>query len=90
LLGISGRKFWGRFFKGFLLDFMYEDHVPLCFVILHQQSLRNGFDLGVFGGFHGKVFLRVDFQFLLIERVLGIELLAHEIDHLEGRVFPTG
>jgi hypothetical protein len=50
--------------------------VPLCLAILLQQSLRNGFDLGVFGGFHGKVFLRVDFRFLLIEWVLGIELLA--------------
>jgi hypothetical protein len=41
--------------------------VPLCLVILIQQTLRNGFDLGVFCGFHGKVFLRVDFRFLLIE-----------------------
>jgi hypothetical protein len=36
--------------------------VPLCLVIFIQQTLRNGFDLGVFGGFHGKVFLRVDFR----------------------------
>jgi hypothetical protein len=50
--------------------------VPLCLVILLQQSLRNGFDLSVFGSFHGKVFLRVDIQFLLIEWVLGTELLA--------------
>jgi hypothetical protein len=50
--------------------------VPLCLVTLIQQTLRNGFDLGVFGGFFGKVFLRVDFRFLLIEWVLGIELLA--------------
>jgi hypothetical protein len=50
--------------------------VPLCLVILLQQSLRNGFDLGVFGGFHGKVFLRVDFQFLLVEWVLWTEILA--------------
>jgi hypothetical protein len=50
--------------------------VPLCLVILLQQSLRKGFDLGVFGGFHGMVFLRVDFRFLLIEWVLGTELLA--------------
>jgi hypothetical protein len=35
--------------------------VPLCLVILLQECLRNGFNLGVFGGFHGKVFLRVDF-----------------------------
>jgi hypothetical protein len=35
--------------------------VPLCLVLLIQQTLRNSFDLGVFGGFHGKVFLRVDF-----------------------------
>jgi hypothetical protein len=60
-------KFWGRFFEGFVLDVMYEYLVPLCLVILLQQSLRNGFDLGVFDGFHGKVFLRVDFRFLLIE-----------------------
>jgi hypothetical protein len=45
-------------------------------VTLIQQTLQNGFDLGDFGGFHGKVFLRVDFQFLLIEWVLGAELLA--------------
>jgi hypothetical protein len=50
--------------------------VPLWLVILIQQTLQNGFDLGVFGGFHGKVFLRVDFRFLLIEWVMGIELLA--------------
>jgi hypothetical protein len=59
-----------------LLDVTYEDLVPLCLVILIQQSLQNGFDLGVFGGFHGKVFLRVAFQFLLIEWVLGTKLLA--------------
>jgi hypothetical protein len=35
--------------------------VPLRSVILIQQTLRNGFDLGDFDGFHGKVFLRVDF-----------------------------
>jgi hypothetical protein len=69
-------KFWGRFFEGFLLDVTYEDLVPLCLVILIQQTLRNGFELGVFGGFHGKVFFRVDFRFLLIEWVLGTELLA--------------
>jgi hypothetical protein len=79
LLGISVGKFWGHFFKGFLLDVMYEDLVPLCLVILLQQSLRNGFDLGVFGGFHGKVSLRVDFRFLLLEWVLGTELLAEDI-----------
>jgi hypothetical protein len=45
-------------------------------VILIQQTLRNGFDLGVFSGFHGKAFLRVDFQFLLIEWILGTELLS--------------
>jgi hypothetical protein len=60
-------SFWGRFFEGFLLDVAYEDLVPLCLVILIQQTLQNGFDLGVFGVFHGKVFLRVDFRFLLIE-----------------------
>jgi hypothetical protein len=54
-------KFWACFFQGFLLDVTYEDFVPLCLVILIQQTLRNGFDLGIFGGFHGKVFLRVDF-----------------------------
>jgi hypothetical protein len=61
---------------GFLLDFTYVYLVPLCLVTLIQQTLRNGFDLGVSGGFYGKVFLRVDFQFLLIEWVLGAELLA--------------
>jgi hypothetical protein len=75
-LGFSVGKFWGRLFEGFLLDVTYEDLVPLCLVILFQQTLRNGFDLGVFSGFHGKVFLRVDFQFLLIEWVLGTKLLA--------------
>jgi hypothetical protein len=60
-------KFWGSFFEGFLFDVTYEDLVPLCLVILIQQTLRNDFDLGVFGGFHWKVFLRVDFRFLLIE-----------------------
>jgi hypothetical protein len=68
-------KFWGRFFEGFLLDVTYEDLMPLCPVILLQQTLRNGFNLVVFVGFHGKVFLRVDFRFLLIEWVLGTELL---------------
>jgi hypothetical protein len=54
-------------------------------LVILQQSLRNGFDLGVFGGFHGMVFLRVDFRFLLIEWVLGTELLAigsHEAPQL--------
>jgi hypothetical protein len=50
--------------------------VPLCLVTLTQQTVRNGFDLGAFGGFHGKVFLRVDFRFLSIEWVLGAKLLA--------------
>jgi hypothetical protein len=35
--------------------------VPPVLVILIQQTLRNSFDFGDFGGFHGKVFLRVDF-----------------------------
>jgi hypothetical protein len=56
------------------LDVTYEDLVSLCLVI--QQTLRNGFDLGVFGSSHGKVFLRVDFRFFLIDWVLGTELLA--------------
>jgi hypothetical protein len=60
-LGFSVGKFWRRFFEGFLLDVTYEDLVPLCLVILIQQALRNDFDLGVFGGFRGKVFLRIDF-----------------------------
>jgi hypothetical protein len=50
--------------------------VPLFLVILIQQTLRNSFDLGVFSGFHGKAFLWVDFQFLLIEWILGTELLS--------------
>jgi hypothetical protein len=66
-LGISMGKFWGRFLEGFMWDVTYEDLVPLCLVILIQQTLQNGFDLGVFGGFHGKVFLRVDFRFFLID-----------------------
>jgi hypothetical protein len=45
--------------------------VPLFLVILIQQTIRNGFDLGVFGGFHGKIFLMVYFRFHLIEWVLG-------------------
>jgi hypothetical protein len=48
--------------------------VPLCLVTLIHQILRNGVDLGVFSGFHGKVFLVVDFRFLLIEWVLGAKL----------------
>jgi hypothetical protein len=40
-------------------------------VILIQQTLRNGFELGDFGGFHGKVFLMVDFRFLLISGFWG-------------------
>jgi hypothetical protein len=40
--------------------------VRLCLVILFQQTLRNGFNLAVFGGVHEKVFLGVDFRFLLI------------------------
>jgi hypothetical protein len=39
---------WGCFFEGFLLDVTYEDLVPLCLVILLQQTLQNGSD---FGGF---------------------------------------
>jgi hypothetical protein len=48
-LGISVEKFWGRFFEGFLFDVTYEDLVPLCLVILLQQTLRNGSNLVVFG-----------------------------------------
>jgi hypothetical protein len=69
-------KYWRSFFEGFLLGVRYEDLVPLCLVNMIQQTLRNGFDLGVFGGFNGKVFLRVDFRFILIEWVLETELLA--------------
>jgi hypothetical protein len=58
--------FWRRFFEGLLLDVTYEDLVPLCLVTLLQQTLRNGFDLMVVGGVRGKVFLRVNFRFLLI------------------------
>jgi hypothetical protein len=50
--------------------------VPLCLVILIQETLRNGFDVSVFGGFHGMVFLKVDFRFLLIAWVLGTEFVA--------------
>jgi hypothetical protein len=35
-----------------------------------------GLDFGVFGALGLEVFLRVDFRFLLIEWVLGTELLA--------------
>jgi hypothetical protein len=66
----------GVFLWGIFLDVTYEDLVPLCLVILIQQTLRNGFDLGDLGGFHGKVFLRVDFRILLFDWVLGTELLA--------------
>jgi hypothetical protein len=68
--------FWRRFFEGFLLDVTYEDLVPLCLVILLLQTLLNSFDLVVFGGVRGKVFLRVDFRFLLIGWIWGTELLA--------------
>jgi hypothetical protein len=74
-LGFSGGKIWGCFFEGFLLDVTYEDLVPLILVTLIQQTLRNDFDLGVFDGFQGKVFLRVDFWFPLIDWVLGASLL---------------
>jgi hypothetical protein len=57
----------GCFFEGFLLYVTYEDLVPLCLVTLLQQTLRNGFNLVVFGGVLGEVLLRVDFRFLLIE-----------------------
>jgi hypothetical protein len=46
-------KFWGRFFEGFLLDVTYEDLVPLCLVILLQQTLRNSFNLVGFSGVDG-------------------------------------
>jgi hypothetical protein len=81
-------RIWGCFFEGFLLDVTYEDLVPLCLVTLIQQTLRNGFDLGVFGDFLWKAFLRVDFRFLLIEWVLGTELLdkgRHEVPHLSSK-----
>jgi hypothetical protein len=41
-------KFSERVFEGFLMDVTYEDLLPLCLVIMLQQTLRNGFD---FGGF---------------------------------------
>jgi hypothetical protein len=54
-------KVLGCFFEGFLLVVTYEDLLPFFLVILLQQYLQNCFDLDAFGGFHGKVFLRVDF-----------------------------
>jgi hypothetical protein len=35
--------FWGCFFEGFLLDVTYEDLVPICLVILLQETLRHSF-----------------------------------------------
>jgi hypothetical protein len=67
---------WRHFFEGLFLDVTYEDLVPLCLVTLLQQTLRNGFDLMVVGGVRGKVFLRVNFRFLLIGWIWGTELLA--------------
>jgi hypothetical protein len=64
-------RFCERFFEKLLLHITYEDLVPLFLVTLLHQTLRNGFDLVVFGGVHGKLFLRVDFRFLLIGYVLG-------------------
>jgi hypothetical protein len=54
-------KSWECFFEVFLLDVTYEDLMPLCMVTLLQQTFRNNFDLVVFDGVLGKVFLRVDF-----------------------------
>jgi hypothetical protein len=59
-----------------LLDVTYVDLVPLCLVVFLEQTLRNGFNLGVFGVFLRKVFSRVDIRFLLIEWVFGTEFLA--------------
>jgi hypothetical protein len=59
-LGFSMVKFWGRFFEGFLLDVTYEDLVPLCLVILLQQTLRNSFNLVGFSGVDGWLPIPLD------------------------------
>jgi hypothetical protein len=59
-------EFWRRFFTGILLGVTYEDLVPISLVNLPQQSLRNGFNLVVFGEVLGEVVLEVDVRFLLI------------------------
>jgi hypothetical protein len=48
------------------LGVTYEDLVPISLVNLPQQSLRNGFNLVVFGEVLGEVVLEVDVRFLLI------------------------
>jgi hypothetical protein len=59
-------EFWRRFFTGILLGVTYEGLVPISLVNLPQQSLRNGFNLVVFGEVLGEVVLEVDVRFLLI------------------------
>jgi hypothetical protein len=53
-----------------------EPFVVLLPLIPLPNPRVKGLDFGVFGVLGLEVFLRVDFRFLLIEWVLGTELLA--------------
>jgi hypothetical protein len=53
-----------------------EPFVVLLPLIPLPNPQVKGHNFGVFGALGLEVFLRVDFQFLLIEWVLGTELLA--------------
>jgi hypothetical protein len=59
-------RFLRSFFAGFVVQITHGGMVPLFLVILSLQIRGNAFDLVVFGGVLGVVFLEVDFQFLLI------------------------
>jgi hypothetical protein len=61
---------------GYLMGKLCEPFVVLLPLIPLPNPQVKGLDFGVFGVLGLEVFLRVDFRFLLIEWVLGTELLA--------------
>jgi hypothetical protein len=62
-------RFWRSFFAGFVVGVTHEDVVPLFLVILPLQTRKKAFDLVVFGGAQGEVFLVVGLRFPMTECV---------------------
>jgi hypothetical protein len=71
---------WGSFGGVYLRDSCRMSRMRTLCVFAWWSCSNNTSETasiwGVFGGFHVKVFLRVDFRFLLIEWVLETELLT--------------
>jgi hypothetical protein len=65
---------------GFVVGVTHEDMVPLFLVILHLQTHGKAFDLVVFGGARGEVFLVVALRLPMIESI--------SMEFFRGRGYP--